>query len=245
MLFHLFLRLKDTVSWLSWLNVVRYTSTRIIAATMTALILSFLLSPWFIRRLQEQQIGQVVRDDGPQSHLSKRGTPTMGGTLILFALVIPTLLWCDLRNGYVWLVLLVTVGYGVVGFLDDYLKLARKNPKGLPGRAKLAAQLLIGAAAVAVLFGTDLMPSEQRFRLALPFVAFQHHKLLLPVWLYMPFALFVVVGTSNAVNLTDGLDGLAIGPVIISAGPFLVRADVAGGGQLVGTHVGGQSGGRR
>src|ERR1043165_8036358 len=136
MLFHLLMRLKET-SWLSWLNVVRYTSTRIIAATMTALLMSFLLSPWFIRRLQEQQIGQVVRDDGPQTHFSKRGTPTMGGTLILFALVIPTLLWCDLRNGFVWLALLVTVGYGVIGFLDDYLKLVHKNPKGLSGRVKM------------------------------------------------------------------------------------------------------------
>src|SRR5215467_8172777 len=125
MLFHLLLKLKDMVSWLSWLNVVRYTSTRIIAATMTALILSFLLSPWFIRLLQQAQIGQVVRDDGPQSHFSKRGTPTMGGTLILFALVVPTLLWCDLRNGFVWLTLLVTVGYGAIGFLDDFLKLFR------------------------------------------------------------------------------------------------------------------------
>src|SRR5262249_15740525 len=194
---------KDAVSWLSWLNVVRYTSTRMIAATMTALLLSFLLSPWFIRLLAAQQIGQVVRDDGPQSHLSKRGTPTMGGTLILFALVIPTLLWCDLRNGYVWLALLVTVGYGVVGFLDDYLKLARKNPKGLPGRVKMASQIAIGAVAVVILFWSDLMPPDQRYRLSLPFVAFQRHRLLLPLWLYVPFALIVIVGTSNAVNLTD------------------------------------------
>src|SRR5215467_12182830 len=124
MLFHLLLKLKDLVSWLSWLNVVRYTSTRIIAATMTALLMSFLLSPWFIRRLQEQQ----------------------------FALVIPTLLWCDLRNGFVWLVLLVTVGYGVIGFVDDYLKLVHKNPKGLPGRAKMTAQVVIGLLAVVILF---------------------------------------------------------------------------------------------
>jgi len=245
MLFHLLLRLKDAVSWLSWLNVVRYTSTRMIAATMTALLLSFLLSPWFIRLLAAQQIGQVVRDDGPQSHLSKRGTPTMGGTLILFALVIPTLLWCDLRNGYVWLALLVTVGYGVVGFLDDYLKLARKNPKGLPGRVKMAAQIAIGAVAVVILFWSDLMPPDQRYRLSLPFVAFQRHRLLLPLWLYVPFALIVIVGTSNAVNLTDGLDGLAIGPVIISSGTFMILAYVVGVETLVVKHVGGQSVGVR
>jgi phospho-N-acetylmuramoyl-pentapeptide-transferase len=239
MLFHLLLRLKESTPWLSWLNVVRYTSTRIIAATMTALLLSFLLSPWFIRRLKEQQIGQVVRDDGPQSHLSKRGTPTMGGTLILFALVVPTLLWCDLRNGFIWLVLLVTVGYGVVGFIDDYLKLSKRNPKGLSGRYKLALQLLIGLGAVIVLFRSELLPAAVRTQLALPFVNFQRHPINLPGWLYIPFALLVVMGASNAVNLTDGLDGLAIGPVIISSGTFLILAYVVGVETLVVKHVSG------
>src|SRR5688572_18862625 len=210
MLFHLLLYLKDLSPWLSFLNVFRYTSTRIIAATMTALLLSFLLSPWFIRRLQAQQIGQVVRDDGPQSHFSKRGTPTMGGTLILFALVIPTLLWCDLRNGFVWLALLVTVGFGVVGFLDDYLKLSRKSSRGLPGKIKITMQFGIGLVAVLGLFLTDLLPADERTRLALPFVNFQRHPISLGVPLYCIFALFVIVGASNAVNLTDGLDGLAI-----------------------------------
>jgi phospho-N-acetylmuramoyl-pentapeptide-transferase len=240
-LFHLLLRLKDAGPAWSWLNVVRYTSTRIIAATMTALLFSFLLSPWFIRRLQEQQIGQVVRDDGPQSHLSKRGTPTMGGTLILFALVVPTLLWCDLRNGFIWLVLLVTVGYGVIGFLDDYLKLSRKNPKGLPGRLKMAAQLGIGVVAVVVLFRAQLIPAAEEYKLALPFVNFQRHPIVLPAWLYIPFAVMVVVGASNAVNLTDGLDGLAIGPVIVSSGTFLILAYVVGVETLVVKHIAGQA----
>ena len=240
MLFHLFLRLKDAAGWLSWLNVVRYTSTRIIAATMTALLLSFWLSPWFIRRLQEQQIGQVVRDDGPQSHFSKRGTPTMGGTLILFALVAPTLLWCDLRNGLVWLALLVTVGYGVVGFIDDYLKLSKRNPKGLSARAKMGAQIVIGVGAVLVLFMTDLLPADERTKLALPFVNFQRHPITLGLPVYCIFAVFVIVGTSNAVNLTDGLDGLAIGPVIISAGTFLILSYVVGVETLVVKHIGGQ-----
>jgi phospho-N-acetylmuramoyl-pentapeptide-transferase len=240
MLFHLALRLKDAAAWLSWLNVVRYTSTRIIAATMTALVISFLLSPWFIRRLQAQQIGQVVRDDGPQSHFSKRGTPTMGGTLILFSVVMPTLLWCDLRNGFLWLVLLVTVGYGVIGFLDDYLKLSRKNPKGLPARAKLAMQIGIGLCAILTLFMTDLLPTAERTRLALPFVNFQRHPISLALPVYCAFALLVVVGTSNAVNLTDGLDGLAIGPVIISAGTFLVLSYVVGVETMVVKHVGGR-----
>jgi phospho-N-acetylmuramoyl-pentapeptide-transferase len=239
MLFHLLMRLKESVSWLSWLNVFRYTSTRIIAATMTALLLSFLLSPWFIRRLKESQIGQVVRDDGPQSHFSKRGTPTMGGTLILFALVVPTLLWCDLRNGFIWLVLLVTVGYGVVGFFDDYLKLSKKNPKGLPGRYKLALQFIIGLVAVWILFRSELIPPSVRTQLALPFVNFQRHPINLSVWLYIPFALLVVMGASNAVNLTDGLDGLAIGPVIISSGAFLILAYVVGVETMIVKHVSG------
>src|SRR5439155_21913069 len=130
--------------------------------------------------------------------------------------VIPTLLWCDLRNGFVWLALLVTVGYGVIGFCDDYLKLSRKNPRGLPGRIKLALQIVVAVAAVLTLFLTDLLPGLERSRLALPFVNFQRHPINLGLPLYCAFAVLVVVGASNAVNLTDGLDGLAIGPVIIS-----------------------------
>jgi phospho-N-acetylmuramoyl-pentapeptide-transferase len=240
MLFYLLLKLKEQAPFLWWLNVARYTSTRIIAATMTALLISFLVSPWFIRRLQEQQIGQVVRDDGPQSHFSKRGTPTMGGTLILFALVMPTLLWCDLSNGFVWVALLVTVGYGVIGFLDDYLKLSKKNPKGLPGKYKMAMQFVFGAAAVLILFSSDLLPHDERTRLALPLVAFQRHPIELGVPIYCLFALFVIVGASNAVNLTDGLDGLAIGPVIITAGTFLVLSYLVGVETLIMKRVGGQ-----
>src|SRR5437868_3259012 len=128
-------------------NVLRYVSTRIILATLTALLLSFFLGPWFIERLRSKQIGEQIRSDGPQSHKKKAGTPTMGGSLILFALAIPTLLWCDLTNRFVWLTLLVTIGYGVIGFLDDYLKLTRSK-RGLPGRTKILGQLVIAAAAV-------------------------------------------------------------------------------------------------
>ena len=229
MLFHLAMWLKDHVPALRWMNVVRYTSTRIILATLTALVISFLLSPWFIRLLKQKTIGQVVRDDGPQSHFSKKGTPTMGGALILFALTLPTLLWCDLRNSLIWLALVVTLGYGLVGFLDDYLKISKKNPKGLPGRYKMLGQYVIGGVAIGLLYyWPDLVEPSLRGRLALPFTDFYKYPINLPVWLYAVFALFVVVGSSNAVNLTDGLDGLAIGPVIMASGALLILAYGAG-----------------
>jgi len=213
---------------LRWLNVVRYPSTRIIASAFTATLMSLLLGPWFIRQLQRGQIGQSIREDGPESHLVKEGTPTMGGSLILLSLVIPTLLWCDLNNSLVWLVLSVTVGYGAIGFLDDSLKLRFKNSKGLPGKMKLLGQLVIAAGVLAVLFYGEVLPEGIRTRLALPFVNFDRFPVELHELVYMAFALIVVVGSSNAVNLTDGLDGLAIGPVVISAGTFLILSYGAG-----------------
>jgi len=228
MLFHLLYPLRHYYG-LRWLNVVRYPSTRIIASTLTAMLISFLLGPWFIRQLQSRQIGQQVRDDGPQSHLSKAGTPTMGGSLILLALVLPTLLWSDLSNWLVWLVLGVTVGYGAIGFGDDLLKLRRRNSRGLPGKLKLFGQGAIAAVALAFVFwGKGVFSPSLALRLALPFVGFERHPLRLPAWLYFALAWFVVVGSSNAVNLTDGLDGLAIGPVIVSAGTFLFLSYAAG-----------------
>ena len=227
MLFHLLYPLSKYAA-LRWLNVVRYPSTRIIASTMTAMLMSFLMGPWFIRQLRGRQIGQTIREDGPQSHLVKAGTPTMGGSLILLALVIPTLLWCDLHNRLVWLVLAITVGYGAIGFLDDSLKLRFKNSKGLPGKLKMAGQLGIALAANLVLLYGDVLPEDIRLRLALPFLNFERYPIVLPELVYLGFSMFVVVGSSNAVNLTDGLDGLAIGPVIISAGTFLVLSYGAG-----------------
>ncbi len=212
------------------LNVLRYVSTRIILATLTALLLSFLLGPWFIERLRSKQIGEQIRSDGPQTHKKKAGTPTMGGSLILFALAIPTLLWCDLTNQFVWLALAVTIGYGVIGFADDYLKLTRSKA-GLPGRLKLLGQFAIAIAAVAYIYGSDLYDPELRYRLSLPLVAFDRHPIALWPWLYGAFAVIVIVGSSNAVNITDGLDGLAIGPTIIAAGTFLILA--YGGGQVI------------
>lgn len=219
MLFHLFFYLREQIGAF---NVFRYVSFRIVAAMLTALLISFVLYPWFIKRLQAQQIGQVVRDDGPESHFSKRGTPTMGGSLILFALVIPTMLWTDLTNPYVWVVLAITVGYGVVGFIDDYLKIEGKNSKGLRGKYKLLIQFGMCFAVLAFLFGYSDLGYTTDFYL--PFVSTAKATFSLPWWIYIPFAAIVIVGTSNAVNLTDGLDGLAIGPVIVAAGTFLILA---------------------
>jgi len=228
LLYALLYPLSSQFPALSWLNVLRYTSTRIIAATLTALLLSLILYPWFIRTLQRIQLGQVVRDDGPKTHLAKRGTPTMGGSLILFTLIIPTLLWADPRNPYVVLVCLVTAGYGVIGFIDDFLKIRGKNSKGLSGKMKLVAQFTIATGVVYWLYESGAMPENIRYRLAIPFVDFYRDSTALPAAMYMGFAVFVIVGFSNAVNLTDGLDGLAIGPVVITAATFLVLTYAAG-----------------
>jgi phospho-N-acetylmuramoyl-pentapeptide-transferase len=190
-------------------------------AALMALVVSFLLGPWLIRALTEKQIGQQIRDDGPASHSTKAGTPTMGGTIIILALALSTLLLADLSNPYVWLALTGTIGFGAVGFLDDYLKLSRKNSKGLPPRAKLIGQFAI-AFIVATILCVFLKFSTE---LGIPFVKNLRPDLGL---FYIPFAMLVIVGASNAVNLTDGLDGLAIGPIMISAGTYAVIAYVTG-----------------
>ncbi|MEI7704841.1 MAG: phospho-N-acetylmuramoyl-pentapeptide-transferase [Deltaproteobacteria bacterium] len=220
-------------------NVLRYPSFRIVAAGLTALVLGLLLGPWFIERMRRLQYGHSnVREDTPEGHKKKTGTPSMGGALILLALVAATLLFADLRSRLVWSVLLVTVGFGAVGFADDFLKISKRNSKGLPGRKKLLWQVVI-ILAVYVVFLTDWsFQLEPRFpfltvgtfldtHVTLPFVPTRRFDWNMG-WAYVPFMLLVVVGTSNAVNLTDGLDGLAIGPSIVSAVTFLVLAYVAG-----------------
>ncbi len=205
-------------------NLFRYLTFRTGGAMMTALFLSFLFGPRVINWLKSQQgSGQPIRTDGPESHLAKAGTPTMGGFLILLALCLGTLLWADLKNGYVWIVLLVTIGFGAVGFGDDYLKLSNRNPKGLPGRLKLVCEIAISGIAAWILVNIASEPLSTG--LAVPFLK----ELLVPLGLmFIPFAIFVMVGASNAVNLTDGLDGLAIVPVMIAAGCFGFIAYLSG-----------------
>ncbi|WP_299440807.1 phospho-N-acetylmuramoyl-pentapeptide-transferase [uncultured Rhodospira sp.] len=207
------------------LNVFRYLTFRTGGAVMTALLFAFVFGPAIIRWLRSRQSnGQPIRADGPESHLlTKQGTPTMGGVMILFGVAIATVLWADLSNGYVWAVLLVTLGYGGLGFADDYLKVTRRHHGGLPGRSKLIGQILIavGASAWIVVLGAP----TQSTGLAFPFLK----DVLLDLgWFYVVFAAFVMVGASNAVNLTDGLDGLAIVPVIIATAVFTLIAYLVG-----------------
>ncbi len=232
MIYEFFYPLRHAAPWLGWLNVLRYVPFRVIAATITAMLLAFILAPWFIRELQRKQIGQVIRENGPETHLVKAGTPTMGGALILLCLLLPTILWADTSNPFVLTTAAVTAGYGLIGYLDDYLKIKLKNHKGLPGRYKLVGQFLIAGAAIGYTFlATSRMPAdwlEIRTRVAVPFLAFSKFPLSLPLWLYIAIAVVFVVGMSNAVNLTDGLDGLAIGPVLINGSTYLVLAYLAG-----------------
>ena len=226
MLFHLFYGVLGEK--IGFLRIFRYTSTRILGAAITALLLSFILGPWFIDKLKARQIGETIRTDGPETHRKKAGTPTMGGSLILFCLAVSTLLWCDLKNPFVWLALTVTVAFGAIGFADDYVKVAKKNKKGVSSTLRLVLEFAIAGGAMAYLFYSDAMPAEVRLRLQLPFTNFYDGHLALPAWAYVAFGSLVVVGTANAVNFTDGLDGLAIGPSIMNAGTFLVFAYIAG-----------------
>ncbi|WP_136248572.1 phospho-N-acetylmuramoyl-pentapeptide-transferase [Halomonas borealis] len=204
-------------------HVFNYLTLRMILGTLTALVLCLWLGPKVIRRLVERQIGQAVRDDGPQSHLSKAGTPTMGGAMILMAIAISTLLWGDLRNHYVWVVLGVTLGFGAIGWVDDYRKVVEKNPRGLPARWKYFWQSVIGLAAAVILYVTAASPVETSLILPL----FKEFVLPLGVF-YIVLTYLVIVGSSNAVNLTDGLDGLAIMPTVLVAMGLAVFAYASG-----------------
>ena len=201
---------------------------RAIAALATALVTCLVLYPWLIRQLQLKQIGQVVRSDGPESHYKKRGTPTMGGTLLVVALLCSCLLWCNLRNPFVWLTLAVTFCNAVIGFLDDYLKLHRRDSGGLSERGKLAGQFGSIGVLVAIFFYWVAPEVGYSTELYLPFVKPDSFALSLPVWLYGAFATLTIFATSTSCNLTDGLDGLAIGPVIVSAATFGILCYLAG-----------------
>jgi phospho-N-acetylmuramoyl-pentapeptide-transferase len=207
-------------------NVTRYITFRTAAASLTALALSLVLGPWMIRKLRDFQIGQVIRLEGPQSHRAKAGTPTMGGLLILTSALVPTLLWADLSNPYVWIAVLATAAFGAVGFTDDYLKIVRRSHHGLLPRYKMGGQILVAlAVGVAVLLLSQQNPPLYNTRLIFPFF-----KTLIPDlgWFYIAFTVLVLVGASNAVNLTDGLDGLAISTFAVSAAAFTALAYVTG-----------------
>src|SRR5512134_212880 len=205
-------------------NVFNYITLRAVLATLTALIISFIVGPTMIRKLTAYKIGQAVRDDGPQTHLIKSGTPTMGGALILVSVAVTTLLWADLKNRYVWIVLFTTLGFGIVGWVDDWRKVVHRNPKGLSAKAKFLWQSVIAIAAVWVLAYSAKLP--QQTELILPF--FKTIAIPLGTLGFIILGYFVVVGTSNAVNLTDGLDGLAIMPTVMIASALAVFAYVSG-----------------
>ncbi|HEY6862440.1 MAG TPA: phospho-N-acetylmuramoyl-pentapeptide-transferase [Burkholderiales bacterium] len=227
-------------------NVFGYITLRAVLAAMTAMAISLIAGPMVIRKLTAYKIGQMVRDDGPKSHLTKAGTPTMGGALVLLSIVITTLLWADLTNRFVWVVMLVTFGFGAVGWVDDYRKVVQRNPKGLSARAKFFWSALIGLAAAVYLAFAVSAPSNTQvldlfmawvrsgFEMNLPPKAdlivpfFKNIAYPLGVWGFITLTFFVIVGTSHAVNLTDGLDGLAIMPAVMVAGALGIFAFVMG-----------------
>lgn len=206
---------------ISVLNIFRYITVRTFIAFFTAFFLCLIWGPHFIRRLREKHFGQAIREDGPQGHHKKAGTPTMGGGLILMSTLVPCLLWVDMMNPLVWAALFITWGFGLIGYLDDYMKVSKKNSKGLSGKIRLLGEFLISGGTIAVLIHSFGLSTE----VALPFVKSAALDL---GWLYVFFGSLVIVGTANAVNLTDGLDGLAIVPVMISAGTLGLFAYVAG-----------------
>jgi len=209
--------------YFSAFSVFQYLTLRGILSALTGLLISLLVGPVLIRRLTLHQIGQQVREDGPATHLSKAGTPTMGGTLILVAITSATLLWSDLTNRYVWVVLLVTLAFGAVGFVDDYKKLVLGNSKGLSAKAKYFWQSVVGLVAAVYLYATAATPIET----ALVLPVFKDAVFQLG-WLFIPLTYLVIVGSSNAVNFTDGLDGLAIMPTVLVAAAFAVFAYATG-----------------
>ena len=221
MLYHL---LYPFHTQISVLNVTRYITFRTAAASLTALAISLALGPWMIRKLREFQIGQVIRQEGPMTHRPKAGTPTMGGVLILTAALVPTLMWADLTNVYVWIAVLTTIGFGGIGFADDYLKIVHRSHHGLRPRYKMGYQILI-ASAVGLVLIVLAHQGLYNTRLIFPFF-----KRLIPDlgWWYLLFTVFVLVASSNAVNLTDGLDGLAISTFAIAAAGYTALAYVTG-----------------
>jgi len=207
----------------SGFNVFQYITLRTILGTLTSLFVAFLIGPRLIRQLSTQQIEQSIRDDGPQTHLEKTGTPTMGGLLILVSIMAGTLCWSNLSNRFVWVVVLVTLAFGLIGWVDDYRKVVQRNPRGLPARYKYFWQSVVGFVAALFLYLSATVPAETQ--LIVPFVK----AIVIDMgWVYVLFSYFVIVGTSNAVNLTDGLDGLAILPTVMVAGALAIFSYATG-----------------
>ncbi len=218
MLYHLLYPLHESIGVF---NVFRYITVRSIGGAVTAFLIMLLLGPWFIRQLKQHQIGQVVRDDGPETHLAKKGVPTMGGVLILAAITISSLLWARLDNPLVWLLLFVSLFFGMIGAIDDLQKIKKKSSDGLSAKGKLFLQVF-GASVVGLFV---LLHPGYDGLLSVPFLKDIQPDLS---WFYVVFAIFVIVGASNAVNLTDGLDGLAAGPTVITASVYLIFSYLAG-----------------
>ncbi|MCJ7497866.1 MAG: phospho-N-acetylmuramoyl-pentapeptide-transferase [candidate division Zixibacteria bacterium] len=221
MLYHLLYPLSKNISFF---NLFKYITFRTACATVTALLLSLILGPYFIRKLKERQVKEKIRAEGPASHLTKEGTPTMGGLIILFSVVLPTALWADFTNRYIQIILLTTIWMGLIGFMDDYLKAIKHQPKGLVGRKKLIGQVSLGLVLGALLY---FFPPSRNFDTATEIPFIKNYFLDFGI-LYIPFVMLVLTGSSNAVNLTDGLDGLAIGLTGLCAVAFAGIAYVTG-----------------
>ena len=226
MLYYLLFPLRDVVSAF---NVFRYITFRTAYAALTALLISLILGPWLIKRLTRIKLGQYIREEGPQSHHQKAGTPTMGGVLIVLAIIIPTVLWADILNPYIWILLFVTFAYAAIGFIDDYEKLAKKQNLGLTAKQKFALQFLVAGIAGAAIAYLPQINNQYSTALTLPFIKDVVINLGI---LYIPFIMVVIVGSSNAVNLTDGLDGLAIGATAIAAATYTLLTYATGHARL-------------
>jgi phospho-N-acetylmuramoyl-pentapeptide-transferase len=222
MLYLLLFKLRDVVVGF---NVFRYITFRTAFAALTALMISFILGPWLIERMRRVKLGQYIREEGPKSHQQKAGTPTMGGILINVAILVPTILWADIRNPYIWIILFVTFAYAAIGFVDDYRKLVKKRNLGLTAKEKFGAQFAVAALAAFAIAYLPMLKNNYSTAVTLPFIKDFVINLGL---LYIPFVMVVLVGASNAVNLTDGLDGLAIGTTLVAATAYTILTYAAG-----------------
>ena len=224
MLYHLLYNLRDHIAGF---NVFRYITARTAFAALTAMLISFLLGPWLIERMRQLKAGQYIREEGPKSHQVKAGTPTMGGILINIAILIPTILWADIFNPYIWIVLFVTASYAAIGFVDDYRKLRKKRNLGLTAKEKFTAQFTVALVAALAIAYLPMLKNNYNTVITFPFIKPETFTLDIGFF-YIGFVMFVLVGSSNAVNLTDGLDGLAIGSTLIAAVTYTVLTYVTG-----------------